>query len=97
ANGELVYGILICGTGIGMSITANKVNGDRCAVVHDVFSAKSTRQHNNANILAMDDRVIGPGLAREIVKTFLETDFDGVRHERRVGKITTYEQQHKTV
>lgn len=97
ANGEFDYGILICGTGIGMSIAANKVNGVRCALVHDVFSAKSTRQHNNANILAMGERVIGPGLAREIVKTFLETDFDGGRHERRVGKITTYEQQHKTV
>ncbi|HEX6594802.1 MAG TPA: ribose 5-phosphate isomerase B [Bacillota bacterium] len=93
ANGEFDRGILICGTGIGMSIAANKVKGIRCALVHDVFSAKSTRQHNDANILAMGERVIGPGLAKEITKAFLETEFDGGRHERRVGKITTYEEQ----
>ena len=91
ANGEFDRGILICGTGIGMSIAANKVSGIRCALVHDVFSAKATRQHNNSNILAMGERVIGPGLAREIAKTWLETKFEGGRHEKRIGKITDYE------
>lgn len=93
ASGEFDRGILICGTGIGMSISANKVKGIRCALVHDVFSAKATREHNDANILAMGERVIGAGLAREITKAFLETEFEGGRHERRVGKITTYEEK----
>lgn len=89
--GEFDRGIFICGTGIGMSISANKVQGIRCALVHDVFSAKATREHNDSNVLAMGERVIGPGLAREIAKTWLETDFEGGRHERRVNKIITYE------
>nr|WP_289037730.1 ribose 5-phosphate isomerase B [uncultured Allobacillus sp.] len=93
AKGEFDYGIVICGTGIGMSISANKVKGIRCALVHDVFSAKATRQHNNANMLAMGERVIGPGLAVEIVKAFLETEFDGGRHENRVNKIKQFEEQ----
>lgn len=88
---EVDRGILICGTGIGMSIAANKVKGVRCALVHDVFSAKATREHNDSNILAMGERVIGPGLAREITKVWLETEFAGGRHERRVSKITEYE------
>ncbi|HLS36219.1 MAG TPA: ribose 5-phosphate isomerase B [Bacillota bacterium] len=92
ANGEFDRGILICGTGIGMSISANKVPGIRCALVHDVFSAKATRQHNDSNVLAMGERVIGPSLAREIAKTWLETEFEGGRHLRRVEKITSYEQ-----
>lgn len=91
ASGECDRGILICGTGIGMSISANKVKGIRCALVHDVFSAKATRLHNDSNILAMGERVIGPGLAREIAKTWLETGFEGGRHEKRVKKITEYE------
>ncbi|RFU70832.1 ribose 5-phosphate isomerase B [Peribacillus saganii] len=91
ANGEFDRGILICGTGIGMSIAANKVNGIRCALVHDVFSAKATRQHNDSNILAMGERVIGPGLAREIAKAWLEWEYEGGRHAARVGKITEYE------
>jgi ribose 5-phosphate isomerase B len=91
ANGEVDRGILICGTGIGMSIAANKVTGIRCALVHDTFSAKATRQHNDSNILAMGERVIGPGLARDIAKIWLETDYEGGRHARRVGKITDYE------
>lgn len=91
ANGEFDRGILICGTGIGMSISANKVKGIRCALTHDIFTAKATRQHNDSNMLAMGERVIGPGLAREIVKTWLQTDFEGDRHERRVHKITAYE------
>ncbi|MGM7682033.1 ribose 5-phosphate isomerase B [Cytobacillus sp. Hm23] len=90
-SGEVDRGILICGTGIGMSIAANKVKGIRCALVHDLFSAKATREHNNSNILAMGERVIGPGLAREIAKVWLTTDFEGGRHENRVNKITEYE------
>ncbi|KGR75969.1 ribose 5-phosphate isomerase B [Ureibacillus sinduriensis] len=91
ASGEFDRGILICGTGIGMSIAANKVKGIRCALVHDVFSAKATRCHNDSNILAMGERVIGPGLASEIVKTWLGTDFEGGRHTRRVEKISELE------
>lgn len=91
ASGQADRGILICGTGIGMSIAANKVKGIRCALVHDVFSAKATRGHNNSNILAMGERVIGPGLAREIASTWLNTEFEGGRHERRIEKISELE------
>ncbi|MFD1929374.1 ribose 5-phosphate isomerase B [Sporosarcina siberiensis] len=91
AAGKYDRGILICGTGIGMSIAANKVKGIRCALVHDVFSAKATREHNDSNILAMGERVIGPGLAREIVTTWLNTSFEGGRHERRVEKMMKLE------
>lgn len=91
AAGEFDRGILICGTGIGMSIAANKVKGIRCALVHDVFSAKATRQHNDTNMLAMGERVIGPGLAREIATVWLSTEYEGGRHANRVGKITDYE------
>ncbi|AGK56040.1 ribose 5-phosphate isomerase B [Bacillus sp. 1NLA3E] len=95
ANGEYDRGILICGTGIGMSIAANKVKGIRCALVHDVFSAIATRQHNDSNILAMGERVIGPGLAREIAKTWLKTEFEGGRHLNRINKITDIEKAEK--
>ncbi len=91
AAGEFDRGILICGTGIGVSIAANKVKGIRCALVHDVFSAKATRCHNDSNVLAMGERVIGPGLAREIVTTWLNTDFEGGRHTRRIEKISELE------
>lgn len=91
ATGKFDRGILICGTGIGMSIAANKIKGIRCALVHDVFSAKATRSHNDSNILAMGERVIGGGLAREIVKTWLESEFEGGRHERRVAKLSELE------
>src|SRR5699024_201472 len=91
ASGEFDRGIFICGTGIGMSISANKVNGVRCALSHDVYMAKLTRLHNDSNVLAMGERVIGPGLATEIAKVWLETAFEGGRHARRVGKITDYE------
>lgn len=91
ANGEFDRGIFICGTGIGISISANKVKGIRCALVHDVFSAKATREHNDANVLAMGERVIGPGLAREIIYAFLTTDFEGGRHANRIDKISKYE------
>lgn len=92
ATGEFDRGILICGTGIGISIAANKFKGIRCALVHDVFSAKATRCHNDSNVLAMGERVIGPGLAREIVATWLDTQFEGGRHIRRVEKITEIEE-----
>ena len=91
ANGEFDRGILICGTGIGMSIAANKVKGIRCALVHDTFSAKATREHNDSNMLAMGERVIGPGLARDIARIWLSTNFEGGRHENRVNKIKQYE------
>lgn len=91
ANKEVDRGILICGTGIGMSIAANKVRGIRCALVHDTFSAQATREHNDSNVLAMGERVIGPGLARDIAKVWLETEFLGGRHARRVEKITLLE------
>lgn len=91
ASGNFDRGILICGTGIGMSIAANKVKGIRCALVHDVFSAKATREHNDTNILAMGERVIGAGHAREVVATWLNTSFEGGRHERRIEKIMELE------
>ncbi|GEN44278.1 ribose 5-phosphate isomerase B [Alkalibacillus haloalkaliphilus] len=93
ADGEFDYGILVCGTGIGMTISANKVKGVRCALVHDVFSAKATRQHNDANVIALGERVIGPGLAREIISTFLNEEYEGGRHANRVAKIKAYEEQ----
>ncbi|WP_010099450.1 ribose 5-phosphate isomerase B [Ornithinibacillus scapharcae] len=91
AKGEFDRGILVCGTGIGMSIAANKVKGIRCALLSDVYSAKLTRMHNDTNMIAMGERVLGPGLAREIAKAWLETDFEGGRHEKRLDKITAYE------
>lgn len=87
-NKECEFGILICGTGIGISIAANKVKGIRAALCHDVFSAEATRQHNNANILAMGGRVVGAGLALKIVDTFLDTPFSNdERHIRRISMI----------
>ena len=88
SDGECERGILICGTGIGISITANKVKGIRAALCSDCFSAEATRQHNDANILAMGARVLGEGLALKIVDTFLDTPFSNdPRHIRRIGKI----------
>ncbi|WP_432662588.1 ribose 5-phosphate isomerase B [Wukongibacter baidiensis] len=84
---EFDRGIVCCGTGIGISISANKVPGIRCAVVTDTFSAEMSRAHNNANVLALGERVIGQGLALKIVDVWLETEFEGGRHARRVGKI----------
>lgn len=87
-DGECEKGILICGTGIGISIAANKVKGIRAALCGDVFSAKATREHNDANILALGARVTGAGLALEIVKAFLETPFSNdERHIRRINQI----------
>ncbi len=88
AGGECEKGILICGTGIGISIVANKVPGIRAALCHDCFSAQATREHNDANILAMGGRVIGPGHALKVVDTFLHTEFSGdERHIRRIQMI----------
>ena len=92
AEGECEKGIVICGTGIGVSITANKVHGIRCALCGDCFSAEATRQHNDANVLALGARVTGPGLAIKIVDTFLDTPFsNGERHIRRIAKIMQLE------
>lgn len=92
ASGEYERGILVCGTGIGMSMAANKVKGIRAAACSEPYSAMMSRLHNNANILAIGSRVVGPGLAMEIAKSFLETDFEwGSRHERRVDKISAME------
>lgn len=92
-SGECEKGILICGTGIGISITANKFKGIRCAVCHDVFSAEATRQHNDANVLAMGGRVVGPGLALMIVDTFLTTEFSNApRHINRIRQMETEEE-----
>ena len=88
AGGECERGILICGTGIGVSVTANKQRGIRCALCGDCFSAKATREHNDANVLALGARVVGPGLALLIVDTFLDTPFSGdERHMRRISLI----------
>lgn len=91
AAGKFDRGILICGTGIGMSIAANKIKGIRCALVHDVFSAKATRAHNDTNVLAMGERVIGAGLAREIVTEWLGTSYEGGRHGLRIEKLMKLE------
>ena len=91
ASGECERGIVVCGTGIGISIAANKVRGVRAAVCGDCFSAEMCRRHNNANVLALGGRVIGPGLALKIVDIFLSTGFDGGRHARRVAKISEIE------
>lgn len=92
-SGECEKGILICGTGIGISITANKFKGIRCALCHDVFSAEATRQHNDANVLAMGGRVVGPGLALMIVDTFLNTPFSNApRHINRIRQMETEEE-----
>ena len=89
--GRSVFGILLCGTGIGVSIAANKIHGIRAALCGDVYSAKMARQHNDANVLALGGRVLGFGPAGEIVRAFLETPFEGGRHARRVGKIMALE------
>jgi ribose 5-phosphate isomerase B len=88
-------GILICGTGIGMSIAANKIPSIRCALVSDTFSAKATREHNDTNVLALGERVVGPGLALDIVKVWIETEFSKApRHENRINKVTQIEEKY---
>lgn len=90
-NGENELGILVCGTGIGMSIAANKVKGIRAAACSEHFSAKYTRLHNNSNVLCLGGRVIGVGTAIELVDLFVDTEFEGGRHQTRVDKITAIE------
>ena len=90
-NGEQDMGILVCGTGIGMSMAANKCKGIRAALCSDTFSAKFTRLHNDANVLCMGARVLGAGLALEIVDMFINTEFEGGRHQLRVDMITALE------
>ena len=92
AAGECSKGIVICTTGIGISIAANKVRGIRCALCSDPLSAEMTRRHNDANMLAMGAGMVGPNLAERIVEVFLHTDFEGGRHARRVGLITEMEE-----
>ncbi len=94
ASGKCDKGIVICSTGIGVSIVANKVNGIRCAHCHDVYCAKFTRLHNDANMLAMGEKVVGVGYALQIVETFLTTEFEGGRHARRVAKIADIEKKY---
>ncbi|MDP4088311.1 MAG: ribose 5-phosphate isomerase B [Bacillota bacterium] len=91
---EFDFGILICGTGIGIGIAANKVPGIRAALCHDTFSAHATREHNDANILTMGERIVGPGLAVDIVDIFLRTRFEGDRHMRRINKISDIEKKY---
>ena len=88
-SGEAQFGILICGTGIGISIAANKIKGIRAALAHNEFTAKLSRLHNDANIIALGARVLGDSLAIACVETFINTEFEGGRHARRVGKIET--------
>lgn len=94
ASGKYKAALLFCGTGIGMSIVANKVKGIRAALCHDVFSARASREHNDSNILIMGGRVIGKGHACMIVKEWLNAEFLGERHARRIGKIVEYEEDH---
>ena len=93
SQGEFERGLLVCGTGIGMSMVANRFAGVRAAVCHDLYTAQISRKHNDANILALGGRLLGKGLAREILKVWLETKFEGGRHQRRVDKIRAIEEQ----
>lgn len=91
ASGECEKGIVVCTTGIGVSITANKVKGIRCALLSDIMSARLTRQHNNTNMMAIGAAVVGEKLALEIIDTWLNTEFEGGRHQRRIDKMMAYE------
>ncbi len=94
AGGQADKGILLCGTGIGMSVTVNKVKGIRAALVQDLYSAIQSRKHLDANVLVLGGRIIGKGLAEEIVKTWLDTSFEGGRHKRRIDQISEWEERH---
>lgn len=96
ALNEADRGIIICGTGIGISIAANKVKGIRCALCTNEFMAKMSRMHNNANMLALGERVLGKGVAMDIVDIWLSTEFEGGRHENRVNKLMDIEKTEKT-
>jgi ribose 5-phosphate isomerase B len=93
ASGECELGLLFCGTGVGMAISANKVKGVRAVVCSEPYSAKLSRQHNNANVLCLGARVVGIELAKMIIDIWLETEFEGGRHANRVNKIIAYEQE----
>ena len=93
ASGECEKGIVLCTTGIGVSITANKVKGIRCALLSDVMSARMTRQHNDTNMMAIGAAVVGPMLALEIIDTWLGTEFEGGRHQRRIDKMMALENE----
>lgn len=93
AAGKGDFGLLVCGTGQGMAMAANRVPGVRAAVVADTFSARATRQHNDANVLCLGERVVGSGLAEDILDVFLSTGFEGGRHAGRVAKITDLERR----
>jgi ribose 5-phosphate isomerase B len=93
SRGEVERGILVCGSGIGMSVVANKFPRVRAALVHDLFSAKLSREHNDANILVLGGRLVGKDLAKEIVRVWLETPFTGGRHQKRLDKIAALERE----
>lgn len=95
ASGECDLGIIICGTGIGISIAANKIKGIRCACCSDAYSAEYSRLHNNANMLALGARVIGPGLAETLVELFLNSEFEGGRHKTRVDMFSDIEKTYE--
>lgn len=96
-SGQCECGLLFCGTGIGISMAANKVKGIRAACCSDYFSAKFTKMHNNANILSMGGRVLGPGLANEMVDVFLDTKYEGGRHQTRIDMITEIENEQSQI
>lgn len=91
-NGACAWGILVCGTGIGISMAANKVKGIRCALVANEYSAEMTKRHNNANMLAFGGRVTGPDLAKNIVDAYINAEFEGGRHQNRIDKISALEE-----
>jgi ribose 5-phosphate isomerase B len=93
SRGEVERGVLICGSGIGMSIVANRFPGVRAALCHDVYTSRMSREHNDANLLVLGGRLIGKGLAREIVKVWLATGFEGGRHQKRLDKIGALEKK----
>ncbi|MBN1957190.1 MAG: ribose 5-phosphate isomerase B [Desulfuromonadales bacterium] len=95
SKGEAEAGILICGTGIGMSISANKFSGIRAALVHDEFTAQMAREHNNANILVMGGRVLSPELGQRLVTIWLDSEYEGGRHQNRLDKISAIERQQR--
>ncbi len=90
-DGDCAWGILICGTGIGISMAANKMRGIRCALVSNEYSAQMTKRHNNANMLALGGRVVGPDLAKHIVDAYMDAEFEGGRHQKRIDKISELE------
>ncbi len=94
ASGKCERGIVVCSTGIGVSIVANKVPGVRCAHCHDTYCAEFTRRHNDANMLALGEKVVGAGYALKIVEAFMHSEFEGGRHQRRVDKITAIEKKY---